>query len=154
MNFQPPDPPEYGHCLTCKTSIHQDEVRGDHCIECEPEAMTTNQTIGGVPRELLADLADYGESGKVPEPWMVEKLRALLAAPEPAWNPHPDVANLAALLISLAHHGIKVTGGNGDEPWCVDPAPVASPLDYVHDGGNDQRGDPTHAADGYQSAAD
>lgn len=43
--------------------------------------MTTNQTIDGVPRELLADLADYGESGKAPEPWMVDKLRALLDAP-------------------------------------------------------------------------
>lgn len=43
--------------------------------------MTTNQTIDGVPRELLDDLASYGESGKVPEPWMVEKLRALLESP-------------------------------------------------------------------------
>ena len=43
--------------------------------------MTTNQTIDGVPRELLADLASYGESGKVPEPWMVERLRGLLDAP-------------------------------------------------------------------------
>lgn len=45
--------------------------------------MNNNQTIDGVlvSRELLDDLAGYGEGGKVPEPWMVEKLRALLDAP-------------------------------------------------------------------------
>ena len=78
MNFQPPDPPEYGHCLTCKTSIHQDEVRGDHCIECEPEAMTTNQTIDGVPRSLLQSLytdtlQQWGVGGNA-----ASQLRALL----------------------------------------------------------------------------
>ena len=59
--------------------------------------MTTNQTIDGVPRELLADLADYGESGKAPEPWMVEKLRALLDAPaKPVEDLEADNVKLAA----------------------------------------------------------
>lgn len=45
--------------------------------------MDNKPTIYGVmaPRELLADLADYAESGKVPEPWMADKLRALLDVP-------------------------------------------------------------------------
>ena len=82
MNFQPPDPPEYGHCLTCKTSIHQDEVRGDHCIECEPEAMTTNQTIDRVPRELLERCARELSIGIGPAPKnRANELRALLDAP-------------------------------------------------------------------------
>ena len=88
MNFQPPDPPEYGHCLTCKTSIHQDEVRGDHCIECEPEAMT-NQTIDGVSRKSLeqalklAAVFDDGGDGADAESarGVVWILRALLDAP-------------------------------------------------------------------------
>ena len=41
----------------------------------------SNQTIGGVPRELAERFAQYAESGKVSEPGMVEELRALLDAP-------------------------------------------------------------------------
>lgn len=44
MNLKPPDPPEYGHCLTCHRSVHESEVRGGHCIECEGKAMTNNLT--------------------------------------------------------------------------------------------------------------
>lgn len=69
--------------------------------------MTTNQTIGGVPRELLADLEDYGESGKAPEPWMVDKLRALLDAP--ACNECEDV-------------GYHVTMGAQRSCWACKPA--------------------------------
>lgn len=92
--------------------------------------MTTNQTIGGGTRELLERVAteanhmlgftyaaNYDECRAA-----VDELRAVLDATEPAWNPHPDVANLAALLIELAQHGIKVSGGKSDEPWSVEPA--------------------------------
>lgn len=68
--------------------------------------MTTNQTIDGVSRELLADLADYAESGKVPEPWMADKLRALLDAPAV----HPELGStpadhMAWLLDKVVHPG-------------------------------------------------
>lgn len=125
-----------------------------------------NQTIDGVPRELLERLAkienisrdeDNGPGrdlcpvcfghgqwnwvqGSVISIDQIEheadcplaELRALLSSPEPVWNPHPDVGNLAALLIELAQHGIKVTGGNGDEPWSVEPAtqPQGEPVAY------------------------
>jgi hypothetical protein len=46
MNFQPPDPPEYGRCLTCKTHIHESEKRGDACIECEAEPETAKCLCG------------------------------------------------------------------------------------------------------------
>lgn len=78
--------------------------------------MTTNKTIDGVHRDTL-DRALNGSGLEKTE--ALKELRALLDSPEPAWNPHPDVANLAALLIELAQQGIKVTGGKGDEPWCV-----------------------------------
>lgn len=51
MNFQPPDPPEYGHCLNCKRCIDASEVRGDHCIECEEE-----------PELLRCGCGDFGEA--------------------------------------------------------------------------------------------
>ena len=82
------------------------------------EAMTTNQTIDGVPRDLLQKIADGGYCHQ----GLMDRLRALLDAPAPVWNPHPDVANLAALLITLAQHGIKVKGGNGDQPWSIEPS--------------------------------
>ena len=38
----------------------------------------TNKPMLSVEQELLKDLADYGDKGKVAEGWMVEKLRAIL----------------------------------------------------------------------------
>lgn len=76
-----------------------------------------------VPREQLKEIVDLFEDGRH---WKAaeaaDKLRALLAAPDPLWNPHPAQANLAALLILLAQSGVKVSGGIGDEPWSVEPA--------------------------------
>lgn len=44
--LQPPDPPEYGICPTCKCSIHESELRGDHCIECEADPETATCGCG------------------------------------------------------------------------------------------------------------
>ncbi|EIM14142.1 hypothetical protein [Pseudomonas chlororaphis] len=75
-----------------------------------------------VPREAfkwaIEQLEEDGNKGC----GYFDSLRALLAAPEPVWNPHPAEANLAALLILLAQSGVKVSGGIGDEPWSVEPA--------------------------------
>ncbi|MCY1440543.1 hypothetical protein D9M71_568250 [compost metagenome] len=46
MNMQPPDPPEYGHCLNCKRSVHESEVIGGHCIECEHEKIVCERCSG------------------------------------------------------------------------------------------------------------
>lgn len=43
MNFQPPDLPDHGNCLTCGRCVDRSEVRGDGCIECDAEA-SINQT--------------------------------------------------------------------------------------------------------------
>lgn len=47
MNLQPPDPPDHGHCLTCKTCIDACQVRGDRCTECEDDPSTTNGNDDG-----------------------------------------------------------------------------------------------------------
>ena len=87
-----------------------------------------NEQMISAPRELLKRaLEDVAElelqrqfRGSVYINKLSDKLRALLAQPAAPWNPSPDLANLAALLIELARKGIKVSGGEGDEPWAVD----------------------------------
>lgn len=56
-----------------------------------------------------------------------EELRAILAQAE-MWNPHPDEAHLASLLIVLGSAGIKVSGGTHGDPWTV-AAPVVERQD-------------------------
>lgn len=35
MNFQPPDPNGFGHCLKCHCGIEESEQRGGICIDCQ-----------------------------------------------------------------------------------------------------------------------
>ncbi|QLG93311.1 hypothetical protein HZF02_15655 [Pseudomonas yamanorum] len=82
----------------------------------------TSQTIDGVRRELLKSIFDTCMFALRIKDY--NELRDLLDAPMPLWNPHPDTANLAALLIALAQHGMKVSGGKGDEAWIIETAAV------------------------------
>lgn len=83
MNLQPPDPPEYGHCLTCHRSVHESEVRGGHCIECEEQTMaskTIYQFAANTSSPSWTDISkeafdEYSQRGE----WLT---RALLAAEE------------------------------------------------------------------------
>lgn len=82
----------------------------------------SNNGMVSVPR---ADLEQaLGENHRAAQ-GAKSRLRALLAAPDPLWNPHPVQVRLAALLILLAQSGVKVSGGIGGEPWAVEPVPPA-----------------------------
>lgn len=55
MNFQPPDPPEFGHCLTCKRVIHADDKRGDNCIDCDDPESASGADENGVRPAVSED---------------------------------------------------------------------------------------------------
>lgn len=44
MNFQPPDPPDFGNCPTCRTGIEREQLRGDKCTERECDTVATTHT--------------------------------------------------------------------------------------------------------------
>ncbi len=82
MNFQPPDPPDHGHCLTCNTFIHESEKRGDCCIECEPEPMNNDPRNIAMPPITVMLAPPYGEV-------VEEDLRAILEdITKTVRNPH------------------------------------------------------------------
>lgn len=55
MNFQPPDPPDYGRCLTCNRVVHVDEKRGDNCIECDDQGASNGADENGVRPAVSED---------------------------------------------------------------------------------------------------
>lgn len=60
MNWQPPDPPEYGSCPNCKTSIHESELRGDRCIECEHMIMINIDKAAESIAQMVTEWVDDG----------------------------------------------------------------------------------------------
>lgn len=143
MNLQPPDPPEYGHCLTCNRSVHESEVHAVHCIECEGQAMT-NKTAELLKRFDSLDVDDF-------QGWANEAadlLRALLAAPvverqEPVPKSEWDVASNPVLGYADSYRQMARTGTKSVDVWSIitdlerniaplfssPPAPVAVAVD-------------------------
>ncbi|SDR05272.1 hypothetical protein SAMN05216597_2119 [Pseudomonas cannabina] len=55
MNFQPPDPPEFGHCLSCKRHIHLNDERGDQCMDCCETESTAGADENGIRPAISED---------------------------------------------------------------------------------------------------
>lgn len=128
MNLQPPDPPEYGHCLTCKRCVDSSEVRGNHCIECEGQAMN-NATTGAEPLAALKAARQFIVNGtalgfirmpeaETPDPAhdtlpMIE--RAIAALEAQPLEPSTDAVALTAVAT------LRDNGDGGLEPdWLLE----------------------------------
>lgn len=133
--------------------------------------MTTNQTIYCVSRELLENLLYCGDTASTITPFVTDRLREILAAGARSAIDQGERALFDKWLRSRPHVlnvGFNRATGKyilqeDEDSWQVwqararhaeQPAPVATKLDYVHDGGNDQKGDAARSIDGYRSAGD
>lgn len=58
MNFQPPDPSGFGHCVKCHCGIEESEQSGGVCIECQ-------LTAAGSEPAFPVGANEYGGHGTV-----------------------------------------------------------------------------------------